>query len=167
MKYYAGIGSRETPLNILGIMTTIGDVLETHMGYVLRSGGADGADSAFEAGVDDPDMKEIWVPWLGFNNHPSHLTPTDAAFDMASQFHPAWYRCSRRARALHARNCHQILGADLRTPVDFVICWTRDGGASGGTGQALRIAQHHCIPILNLYHTEIRERAMRFITPES
>jgi hypothetical protein len=28
-------------------------------------------------------------------------------------FHPAWSRLTRGVRALHARNCHQVLGADL------------------------------------------------------
>ena len=50
-----------------------------------------------------------------------------------------------------ARNCHQVLGQDLKTPVDFIVCWTKDGGESGGTGQALRIARDLNIPVYNLY----------------
>lgn len=144
MKYYAGIGSRETPPRVLAKMTAIAQDLAAQ-GYILRSGAAEGADSAFEAGAGD--AKEIWIPWRGFQNHPSRLVPSLAAFEMAARFHPAWERCSRGARALHARNCHQVLGADLATPVEFVVCWTKDGRASGGTGQAIRIAQHHGIPV--------------------
>ena len=66
---------------------------------------------------------------------------------MAAEFHPAWDRCSRGARALHARNCHQVLGWDLKTPSEFILCWTKDGKASGGTGQAMRIAKAFNIPI--------------------
>ena len=44
---YAGIGSRETPKEILKEMTKIGQELESK-GYTLRSGGAIGADKAFE-----------------------------------------------------------------------------------------------------------------------
>lgn len=128
-------------------MTDLARDLAAH-GYILRSGAAEGADAAFERGAGD--LKEIWLPWPRFNNHPSKLLPSPAAFEMAARFHPAWHMCSRGARALHARNCHQILGADLQTPVEFVVCWTKDGKPSGGTGQALRIAIHHNIPITYL-----------------
>ena len=143
-KFYAGIGSRETPADILTLMTSIAREAAAD-GYILRSGAAQGADSAFEAGAGD--AKEIWLPWRGFNNHPSRLLPSAEAFILAEKFHPAWERCSPAARKLHARNCHQVLGADLATPVEFVICWTKDGRASGGTGQAIRIAQARGIPV--------------------
>jgi hypothetical protein len=50
------------------------------------------------------------------------------------------------------RNTYQVLGADLNMPADVVVCWTVDGKASGGTGQAMRIAKDYAIPIVNLYH---------------
>ena len=49
--YYAGIGSRETPGLMLGAFARIGEFL-AKKGYTLRSGGADGADTAFEVGCD-------------------------------------------------------------------------------------------------------------------
>lgn len=48
------------------------------------------------------------------------------------------------------RNVCQILGADLHTPVQMVICWTKGGKLVGGTAQALRIARANNIPIFNL-----------------
>ena len=42
MRYYAGIGSRRTPLAVCEQMTHIAKVL-ADMNYCLRSGGADGA----------------------------------------------------------------------------------------------------------------------------
>ena len=51
MGYYAGVGSRETPLDVLKTMWKIGNYLATK-GYTLRSGGAKGADTAFENGCD-------------------------------------------------------------------------------------------------------------------
>jgi predicted Rossmann fold nucleotide-binding protein DprA/Smf involved in DNA uptake len=48
--YYAGIGARSTPPQILSVMTRLASKLEG-MGYTLRSGGAAGADTAFERGV--------------------------------------------------------------------------------------------------------------------
>jgi len=50
------------------------------------------------------------------------------------------------------RNSHQIFGWDMLKESDFIICWTKDGKFSGGTGQALRIADHYGIKIYNLYN---------------
>ena len=47
-----------------------------------------------------------------------------------------------------ARNSYQVLGLKLDLPVQFIICYT-DG--NGGTQQALRIANHYNIKIINLF----------------
>ena len=44
--YYTGIGARTTPNDVLKDMTNIASNLE-QSGFILRSGGANGADSAF------------------------------------------------------------------------------------------------------------------------
>lgn len=147
---YAGIGSRQTPPDICLFMTDIARFLE-HKGYVLRSGGASGADCAFESGVTDPANKEIFLPWRGFNMHPSKLCGvTSEALEMAAKFHPAWDECSTGARELHGRNCYQVMGRDLASPSKFVVCWTKGGKLVGGTSQAMRIARAMNIPIINL-----------------
>ena len=69
---------------------------------------------------------------------------------IASEVHPAWDRCNEWARGMHSRNCHQILGYDLQSPVDAVICWTPDGKIQGGTATAIRIAMKYDIRIFNL-----------------
>ena len=46
------------------------------------------------------------------------------------------------------RNVFQVLGADLKTPTEFIICWT---DKYGGTQQALRIAKSFSIPVFNLF----------------
>jgi hypothetical protein len=150
MNFYTGIGSRETPIHILAEMTNLARNLEL-CGWTLRSGGAKGADSAFEAGVSDPHNAKIYLPWQRFAHNPSglfHISPE--AYAMAESFHPAWNRCGIAARKFHARNCYQVLGADLNTPSRMVICWTPGGKVAGGTGQAMRIAKHYNIPIFNL-----------------
>ena len=80
---------------------------------------------------------------------------------MTMKYHPNWYRLSVGARRLMARNCHQILGEDLKTPVNFVICWTKDGGKTGGTGQAMRIADDLNIPIYNLFFEDTLEKILK------
>ena len=69
---------------------------------------------------------------------------------IASEVHPAWDRCNEWARGMHSRNCHQILGYDLQSPVDAVICWTPDGKIVGGTATALKLSMKAGIPIFNL-----------------
>ena len=69
---------------------------------------------------------------------------------IASEVHPAWDRCNEWARGMHSRNCHQILGYDLQSPVDAVICWTPDGVVVGGTATALKLSMKAGIPIFNL-----------------
>ncbi len=69
---------------------------------------------------------------------------------IASEVHPAWDKCNECARGMHSRNCHQILGYDLQSPVDAVICWTPDGAVVGGTATAIRISMKAGIPIFNL-----------------
>ena len=148
MKFYAGIGSRETPIEIKSDIERIVRYLDFKE-YVLRSGGAPGADSFFE---EFTTKKEIFLPWRNFNENPSDLfTPTIDSYKMAEKYHPTWFRLSQGAKKLMARNCHQVLGLDLNTPVDFIVCWTSDGKSSGGTGQAMRIAESLNIPIYNLY----------------
>jgi len=150
MLYYTGIGSRQTPDADLSQMTIIASNLEP-TGFILRSGGAKGADTAFENGVTEEDHKEIYLPWKGFNNSKSsRYTITKEALELAAHYHPAWSRCSTAAHSFHARNCYQVLGQDLNTPTQFVLCWTPDGKIAGGTGQAMRIAIDRGIPVINM-----------------
>ena len=146
---YTGIGSRETPESVLVMMTTAAQALD-EAGWTLRSGGAPGADSAFEKGVTSK-RKEIYLPWPNFNGNNSPLSsPSPDAIKMASELHPNWLACSQGARKLHGRNCHQILGENLATPSDLVICWTKYGQLVGGTAMALRLAMRHNVRIINL-----------------
>jgi len=148
--FYAGIGSRETPDNIGILMKDIASELE-RIGYTLRSGGANGADSFFESGVKHKDNKEIYIPWKGFNDSDSELyNCTLEAFELADKYHPSFKKLSFGAKKLMARNGYQVLGFDLKTPVDFIVCWTPGGKKVGGTSQAIRIADSMNIKVFNL-----------------
>lgn len=140
IKYYTGVGSRETPLNILKIMTLLASYL-AKKGFVLRSGGAIGADSAFERGCNlVGGKKEIFYA----------ADATQEALIIAKQIHPAWHRCSENAKKLHARNCFQVLGKDLKTPSEMLVCWTKDGRHIGGTRTAIKLALNNHILVINL-----------------
>jgi hypothetical protein len=69
---------------------------------------------------------------------------------MAKHYHPNWIRLNRPSRLLHARNCHQVLGLDLKTPSESLICWTPGGRIKGGTATAIKIAHDYSIPVTNL-----------------
>lgn len=145
--YYAGIGARDTPEEALSAMNKLSAWLGS-LGLVLRSGGADGADSAFE--VNAPES-EIMLPWQHFNGHQSqNFHPSEEAQQIASVVHWNWENCKPAVKNLHGRNAQILLGSNLDKPVKFVVCWTEDGKDKGGTGVAIRIARQHKIPIFNL-----------------
>jgi hypothetical protein len=176
---YTGIGSRETPSKIINVMVDIAKKLALN-DWTLRSGAANGADAAFEYGCDCVNgKKEIYLPKKMFQDHPSELyiggpnvdsaTATDYAAmvwevrDMPCE----WNRLKPFTKAMMARNCFQILGPNLDKPSDLVICWTKDGEASGGTGQAIKLAElitasdknDWSIPVINIQ----RERHLRLV----
>ena len=156
---YAGIGSRKTPKEICEEFTLIGEKL-AKMGLILRSGHAEGADTAFECGCDRAPFgrKEVYLPWKGFNGSDSTLyNIPDEAFRIADKYHPYFGNLKPAAQKLIARDCLQVLGPDLKTPVNFVICWTENGEMKGGTAQALKIAEAYRIPVFNFGDPEGRE----------
>lgn len=151
-RYYAGIGSRQTPPNILKEMTLLASQLEER-GWWLRSGGAAGADEKFAEGVKE--KVEIWLPWEGFvkKPNPSHtyyvISQDDwDVFDSVEKYHPKPETLSKAGRYLVARNFRQCVG---NPNSEFVVCWTPDGKVVGGTGQALRISKSYNIPIFNMF----------------
>lgn len=98
---YAGIGSRETPPDVLDLMTRAARWL-AQRGWTLRSGAAQGADSAFEVGVRERSRgAEIYLPWPSFEGrgYATLIRPSPDAWDLARRFHPAWGRLPEGARA--------------------------------------------------------------------
>lgn len=160
---YAGIGARKTPGKALDYMTKIARRLD-ELGYTLRSGGAKGADQAFAAGST---RKEEYLPWKGYEeNGSAKYGVTTEALKLAELMHPTFTRLSQGAQKLMSRNGYQILGEDLRSPSEMVICWTEDGCESnstrtrktGGTGQAIELASHYDIPVFNLKNPDVMDR---------
>lgn len=160
-KYYAGIGSRQTPAPILALMTRAAAALGA-LGWTLRSGGANGADTAFAQGAD---TSEIYLPWAGFNGVRDGIVCGDNEICrlIAEKHHPNWAACSHGARALHTRNVAQVLGLPGADESRFVLCWTIGGTGAGGTGQAIRIARAHNIEIFDLGLPAVERRIRLFL----
>ncbi len=145
---YTGVGARATPLDILTLMERIAFKYST-MGGTLRSGGAVGADTAFEKGAT---LKQIY--------YAKHATPE--AMAIAERYHGGWNYMQDWGRRLHGRNAFQVLGPNLNEPSDLLICWTADGCVdhgsrtrnTGGTGTAISIASMYFTTVYNLARPE-------------
>ena len=185
MKYYAGIGSRETPEPIRKAMRSAAGAM-AKAGVTLRTGGAKGADQAFFNGWqsvhgpikvkedftvyfdEEPNLLELYLPYDGYNGfrydgNTVFGPPTKEARLLAKKYHPNWSGLGDRGRDFHARNCYQVLGFDLQTPSSFVLCWTEKGKPVGGTAQAIRIAEKHNIPVFNLGSTNLAEASSKIM----
>ena len=180
---YTLIGSRETPEDVLNIMRQFA-YKAASKGYIGRSGGADGADTCLENGVIGyvtneclplskiNNLMEVYLPWKDFNGRNSGdygyhtlslMENKSRAYELASETHPAWDKCSNGAKSLHARNTMQILGKNLDTPSRFILCYgksEKEGSVipKGGTRTACVLGQQHGIEIFNLYLPDHRKR---------
>jgi len=191
---FAGIGSRNVNKlqtkeeMIIGMMMALS-------GYHMRSGRADGSDLAFEFGVlmahkllsknIDLDinvlsnMMSIFLPWSGFNG--KYVSPgyfyieCEKAKTLTSQYHKGWSYLSDAVKNLMARNAMQILGPNLDKKVNFVICSTKDkafnasmtSSKTGGTGQAIRIADNYNVKVFNIEYPEHGKRLKEWCVNES
>lgn len=185
MKHYTGVGSRETPADIVLMMNALGKKL-ADADWILRTGAAVGADQAFELGwvqhvQENPafTQAEIYLPWDGYEKHgrdgmfgcnilPDLDNPAlyKDALVIAEQTHPNWAACKRGARSMHARNVYQVLGRDLKTPSRMLIAWTpltRAGEPKGGTATAIRLAESYKIPCFNLNKPLDHARIQQFL----
>lgn len=180
---YAGIGARDVPEDIKLIMMKLGFIYASK-GYVLRSGGADGSDAAFEHGafqwadfhnVQRKGVAEIFLPWPEFNgrlgNKAEYIYYASCINDdnkraivdrLVNDHHPAPNALGKN-RAFMERNSCQVLGKDLNSPSMFIVCWTIDGTDVGGTGFAMRVAKEANVNIFNLHNFEHRLAAETFI----
>ena len=160
---YTGVGSRKTPAEIRQIISKIAK-RAAQLKMTLRSGGAQGADLAFEWAakrVPDSPAPEIFYA----------SDATDECRKLAAQVHPAWDRCSDFVRNLHGRNALQVLGRSLNDPSRFLVCWTPDGAEceaecsirTGGTGTAIRMASRNHIPVFNLARPNALPRLREFV----
>lgn len=140
---------------------------------VVRTGAAKGADQiAAEACLKADGYVRLVLPWASYEEtwrQQIHRAYPDRVFETVYQpdrhpewaesvrmHHPAPERLTRGAFALHARNYGIIIGR--RTPAVAVIAVPKslEPGQEGGTGQGIRIAHAHRIPVVNLlqiYHT--------------
>ena len=148
--FYTGIGSRKTPEHILKAMNVFAGIAEGY-GYTLRSGGAKGADTAFELGVKSQSNKNIYRVSQEFNFNQNMF----ASKKLEKHVPIPLTKMRPVVRKLLIRNAFQIYGSDVSSPVlsRFLICWTPTVDytsiEAGGTRYAVLMAQEENIPVYN------------------
>lgn len=189
--HYTGIGSRETPPEVISIMEDAGFRL-ARMGWILRSGKADGADAAFQRGMQRlregntyTGRAEIYIPWKGFKGgsglldrwdilpdeldkrYPGH---EEMRWEWVKEVHGGWEKLSQGARKLHERNIHQLFGQNLGDAYinqsKFVLYYapeTKSGNPKGGTATCVNLAKKQGIRTLNLLQGGNREVLEKFL----
>lgn len=155
-KYYTGVGSRNTPPAVMKQLKKLAIYLD-NKGWTVRSGGAEGADTAFEVAS----KKVIYLPWKDFNGKKGVVPASNnIAVELARRHHPKMIRST-----------YQVLGDDLNSPSKFLLCWTPDGATSdkersyktGGTGLAISIASEYNVPVFNLRNKGAFEKFRKFL----
>jgi len=151
---YAGIGSRKTPESILAVMRKTALYLAQE-GWHLRSGGADGADTAFAQGalldtdaIFNKEVRGQTQIYLAKNINSSLVPYT--VYDLAREHSYKFDTRSPYIQHLMLRNVQIIMGEKGDNPVRFVVCWTPNGKDTGGTGVGVRLAAANNIPVYNL-----------------
>lgn len=151
MKFYTGVGSRETPENILKLMTGVAKKLNEY-DYVLRSGGAKGADCAFEIGADKCDIYSVNEKHKPISKKPNIIPNLEEYRDLAKICCLHYNKITNQyAKDLHTRNICQVIGHNINEIIksDFLLCYTKFGDYVGGTTTAIRCAEHFDVPIFN------------------
>ena len=158
---YAGVGSRQTPPEVLAVMTKASTWLES-LGYTLNTGKTfggkeEGADKAFSDGTNKKNL-------FGPEEHGVGKI-VQAVVD---EIHPSSASLKDGGRKLMARNTHQVFGENLDTPVDFVLYYADKDPSNpirpkGGTGQAVEMANRKGIPTINMKDSDWRKQLLEVI----
>ena len=175
---YAGIGSRETPSDILKLMTNEAKYLES-LGYTLQTGYTfgekeEGADKAFSDGTNN---KVLFGPdgIKSYSNNKVYKYDYDPLITnrttiIGESIHPAWDALQDGGKKLMARNTNQVFGEELDEPVDFVLFYALPGKKSirpaGGTGQAVEMARLKGIPTINMADVNWKEQLEKVLNDD-
>lgn len=159
---YAGVGNRDTTINGNSLIQEIAVLLDQH-GYDLSTGDASkGADEVFWTTSTSPYKRRYGPVGKAARSDTIIVEPNTLAYkraqEISSRLHPKWRWVSQPIRELHIRNVFELLGDQADQPVEFMVCWTKDrvctasetSKKTGGTGQAIRIAEAFGIPIFNI-----------------
>lgn len=166
-RYYGGVGSRETPTGIIKEFERISYEL-SQLGLIPSTGCADGADASFRRGCADA---RVYKCRDGFDGgiDPTRYDNYHKTYDIVKSVLGNSYfeNASKFAELAHRRNCYQILGDDLNSPVEFVLLWAKPDSSNksvlGGTRMAYKLAKLHNIECFNFYFKDDIEKFNQYI----
>jgi hypothetical protein len=150
-RVYTGICDAHAPASVCRLLHELGAALGKSR-FTLRSGGNGPGELALERGATSVHAnRQIYLPWPGFNHHssPLHQIP-DGAFKISSSLEPNWVLLGRNSRKLKARVTLELFGKKLDRPSLFLLCWTPSGKGQGDCADAIALAQHADIPVIDL-----------------
>lgn len=147
-KAYAVSADLDAPKDVLEAFLELAEELEDN-GYILRTKGDENVDCELIERLKDSSKVELYLPWENFNDWEEPFIPMAGAYEMAWKYHPAWAECDEELKRLHASTSHIIMGKDLKSLVDFLICYTPKGQGEEVTDQAVRIADTNLIPVFD------------------
>lgn len=172
-KAYVGIGNNDAPPEILQKMSLLSATLAAK-GWTLRhTGDKDGAAVAFEQGAGG--QAEAYIAWKGFNDRQSEFIPPrnvhPEVITLMKQYIPTFDNIKPGAHKVISRAVYAIIGKDLRSPAQFVVCWSADGAESAGEktaktgfmGMPIALASNLKMPVFNLQKPDAMERLNRFL----
>ena len=162
MKYVTVIGSRHITVQEERKLRNMAKHYHD-LGYTLRSGGADGADSV----VNEFKNKEVYLPWNFFNNlehdgvnfiELSRIPNSLEAIRAAKRIHPAPHKLTMASEKLHGRNYFQVFGQNgIASELVLFVADEVDGEVCGGTRTAVMLAREAGIKTINLRYKNKKE----------
>lgn len=183
---WCGVGSRETPKEIIPEMVWIGHCLAL-LGGVLATGDATGSDTHFFDGYNLgrlPKMPPAQVyytrkknqrnlehsPQMGQHEFEMYPEVGHIAQDMAYEARGSFEGLFPSGIALHSRNALQVLSETLDNPRRFTVYYAKPvgkrGAVAGGTNTAVKISRKNKIPTVNLYVEEQRTKFIEWVTKQ-
>lgn len=150
------VGTRFPPHQIAQVASKIGRNLSDR-GFIGRSGGAIGMDQAWMLDYNC-ELSEIYRPDDKCNGiNVTKFENFYEAEEMVKLIIPHFEYLDFYSQWLHVRNAYQVLGRDLKTPSDFLLCYAevRNKVVQGGTRTAVVLARKHGIPVYNLIDDEV------------
>ena len=165
-RYYGGVGSRETPESVLNKFITIASSLEVNNFYA-STGCADGADKAFRIGCSEPRIYTCRGSEHGIDpQHYSNYFKTEYIVKELLGV-TRYNNMSTFAKLAHRRNCYQILGDDLTTPVEFTLLYAKPNksgdGVLGGTVTAYKLSKALGIPTFNFFYENAESQFQQYL----
>lgn len=172
---FTGVGSRKTTRIAEDELGDVVKVLSRRFALLTVTGDAsEGGDKVvWENALEGHRIRFGPVGRMSYSLHTQVVPPDTEAYNLAvsivSKLHPAWRWLKPEYRELHIRNVFQVMGGLVTRPSEFVLCWTPDGAEektskkTGGTGTAIRVANHFGIPVFNMQNEDCIERLGEYL----